>query len=116
MWRIALMNDSPSGALVTRMNLAYGNVPKGYVQTFPTSGTAVSPTSGQIYAFFAETINAPGLDGFFYMDKNAPIMVNVPNLCESALVGDVKPVKCATNEPYVEPSDLEKFVQENRVR
>jgi hypothetical protein len=28
----------------------------------------------------------------------------------------VKPVKCGTNEPYVEPKDLEKFVQENRVQ
>jgi hypothetical protein len=28
----------------------------------------------------------------------------------------VKPVKCGTKEPYTEPKDLEKFVQENRVQ
>ena len=54
--------------------------------------------------------------GFFYMDKTIPIPINVPGLCESNFVGDVKPVKCGTSEPYIEPKDLEKFVQENRVR
>lgn len=91
------MKESPSGALVTGMDLAYGRVPKGYVQTFPSGGTAVPPAAGQVYAFFAEATGAPGADGFFYMDKNAPILVNVPGLCQSALVGDEKPVNCGTN-------------------
>jgi hypothetical protein len=116
MWRIEPMKDSPSGALVVRMDLTYGKVPEGYVQTFPSSGTAVPPTTGQIYHFFAETINAPGAGGFFYMGTNAPIRVNVPGLCTQAFDGDVKLVKCETGEPYIEPGDLEKFVQENRVR
>jgi len=38
MWGIALTNDSPSGALVTGMQIVYGKVPKGYVQKFPSSG------------------------------------------------------------------------------
>ena len=50
------------------------------------------------------------------MDGAIPVLINVPGLCESAFVGDVKPVKCGTSEQYVEPKDLEKFVQENRVR
>jgi hypothetical protein len=116
MWSIEPTKDSPLGALVTSMDLAYGRVPKGYVQTFPSSGAAIPPAAGQVYALFAETTGAPGADRFFCMDKNAPILVNVPGLCQSALVGDVKPVKCGTNEPYVEPKDLEKFVQENRVQ
>jgi len=58
---------------------------------------------------------APGVNGFLYIGQNGPIQINVPGLCASALVGDVKPVKCGTSEAYVEPKDLEKFVQENRV-
>jgi hypothetical protein len=115
-WSIEPMKDFPSGALVTGMGLAYGKVPKGYVQTFPSSGTAVPLAGGQVYAFFAETTGAPGANGFFYMDKNAPILINVPGLCQSAFVGDVKPVKCGSNEPYVEPKDLDQFIQENRAR
>lgn len=116
LWRIEPMKDSPSGSLVTGLGLTYGNVPKGYVQTFPSSGPAMSLLDGRVYAFFAETTGASGVNGFLYMDKNALILVNVPGLCQSAFVGDVKPVKCGTNEPYVEPKDLDKFVQDNRVR
>ena len=50
------------------------------------------------------------------MDKTVPIPISVRGLCESAFVGDVKPVNCGTNEPYVEPKDLEQFVRENRVK
>jgi hypothetical protein len=116
-WNIEPMKGSPSGVLVTGMDdLTYGKVPKGYVQTFPSSGAAVPLATGQVYAFFADTTGASGANGFFYMDKNAPILINVPGLCQSAFVGDVKPVKCGTSEPYVEPKDLEEFVRENRVQ
>lgn len=110
------MNGNSRGEMVAGMNLLYGRVPSGYVQTVPSNGTASALTPGLVYYFFAETTGAPGAEGFFYMDKTIPLLINVPGLCESAFVGDVKPVKCETNEPYVEPKDLEKFVQENRVR
>ena len=116
MWSIAPTSDSPSGALVTGMEVAYGKAPKGYAQKFPTSGAAAPLVIGQIYVFDAETTGAPGLNGFFYVDKSGPILINVPGLCGSASTSDAKPVKCGTNEPYVEPKDLERFVQENRVR
>jgi hypothetical protein len=102
--------------LVERMELRYGVVPDGYTQTVPLAGKAAALSTGLVYYFFAETTGAPGAEGFFYVDKGGPIRIAVPGLCESGFVGDVKPLKCGTGEPYVEPKDLEKFVQENRVR
>jgi hypothetical protein len=116
MWSIEPAGDSPSGALVTGMNITYGKVPDGYTQKFPSRGGTFPLATGQVYAFIAETTGAQGVNGFVYMGQNGPIRINVPGLCESAFVGDVRPVKCGTNEPYVEPKNLEKFVQENRVR
>jgi hypothetical protein len=125
--KIATPNDAKSlmwsinpvtgfqGALVARMEVKYGNVPQGYVQTVPTGGGAPVLSSGLVYYFFAETTGASGAEGFFYMDKTSPVLINVPDLCESAFVGDVKPVKCGTKEPYTEPKDLEQFVKEHRV-
>jgi hypothetical protein len=98
------------------MNLLYGRVPTGYVQTVPSGGVASALTPGLVYFFIAETTGAAWAHGFFYIDQNKPIPINVPSLCPSAFVGDVKPVKCGTNEPYVEPKDLEEFVRENRVQ
>jgi hypothetical protein len=115
MWSIEPMSNS-SGAPIVDMRLAYGSVPKGYVQTFPGSGTALPLVTGQVYAFNAETVGASGADGFFYMDGSAPFLINVPGLCPSAFTGDVKPVKCGTNEPFVEPKDMEEFVRENRAQ
>jgi hypothetical protein len=125
--KIATPNDARSevwsvrrgnsvGEPVARMNLLYGKVPSGYLQTVPSIGSPPALTPGLVYYFFAETTGAPGAEGFFYMDRTIPIPLNVPGLCESGFMGDVKPVKCGTTEPYVEPKDLEKFVQENRER
>lgn len=124
--KIATPNDAKSevwsfrassrGELVARMDLLYGKVPNGYIQTVPSNGTAPALTSGLVYYFFAETTGAPGAEGFFYVDNTVPVRINVPGLCESAFVGDVKPVKCGTNEPYIEPSNLEQFVRENRLQ
>ena len=115
-WRIEPASHAPSGALVTGMDIAYYKVPKGYVQKFPGSDTPVPLAGGLVYAFIAETTGAPGANGFFYMEQSGPILINVPGLCQSVFVGDVRPVKCGTSEPYVEPKDLQKFAQENRVR
>lgn len=125
--KIAIPNDAKSevwsvrpvsgrGEMVSSMNLLYGRVPRGYQQTVPSEGTAPTLAPGLVYYFFAETTGASGAEGFFYLDKTNPILVNVPGLCESAFVGDVKPVKCGTTDPYVEPKDLARFVQDNRVQ
>jgi hypothetical protein len=114
MWSIAATSDAP-GASVTGMQIAYGKVPTGYVQKFPSSGAALPLANGQVYIFDAETTGAPGVNGFFYMDQSNPILIKVPGLCGSSSVRDVKPVKCGSSEPYIEPKDLAKFVQENRV-
>jgi hypothetical protein len=115
MWSFEPTSDSPSGVLVTGMGIRYGKVPRGYLQTFPSNGAALPLAFGQVYIFDAETTGASGANGFFYMGQTGPIPVNVPGLCGSAFVGDVRPVKCGTNEAYIEPKDLEKFVKEHRV-
>ena len=125
--KIAIPNDTKSevwslrpvsggGAMVSGMNIRYGRVPDGYLQTVPHNGTAPVLVPGVVYHFFAETTGAPGAEGYFYMDKDTPILVDVPELCASAFVGDVKPVRCGSGQPYVEPKNLEKFVQEHRVQ
>jgi hypothetical protein len=42
-------------------------------------------------------------------------LIRVPDRCESGFTGHVKPLKCGTKEPYVEPKYLEQFVRESRV-
>ena len=115
-WSFRLASGNSRGEMVANMNLLYGKVPAGYMQTAPSNGAVSVLPPGVVYFFIAETTGAPWAHGFFYMDQNKPIPINVPDLCPSAFVGDVQPVKCGTNEPYVEPKDLEKFVQENRIR
>lgn len=104
------------GVQVKQLEIRYGIVPKGYTQTVPASGSAFALPAGQVYYFFVETTNAPPVEGFFYLDGSGPIEIRVPGLCQSGFVGDVKPQKCGTSESYTEPSNLEQFVQENRVR
>lgn len=114
-WRVEPLGGYFRGAPVQRLEVTYGSVPRGYSQTIPSSGTAPTLITGQVYYFFAETTNAPPVEGFFYLDGNSPIEIKVPGLCQSGFVGEVKPLKCGTNEPYSEPRDLEQFVQQNRV-
>lgn len=112
----SVQRESAMGELVTGMRIIYGSTPTGYKQTVPTKGSAPALAPGVVYHFFAETTGAPGAEGFFYLDSGNPVLVDILDLCSSAFVGDVKPVKCGTGEPYIEPKDLEKFVQQNRVR
>lgn len=115
LWSIEPTSGSASGSLVTDMEIGYGKVPRGYFQKFPISGAAHPLAIGQVYIFDAETTGAPGVNGFFYMDRSGPVQINVAGLCGSSFVGDVKPVKCGTDEPYIEPKDLEQFVKQNRI-
>jgi hypothetical protein len=115
-WDVQPLEGYFEGAPVSRFALEYGIVPKGYVQTTPIRGAASALPTAQVYYFLAETTNAPPAQGFFYLDGNTPVEISIPDLCESGVVGEVKPLKCGTNEPYTEPTDLKRFVQENRVQ
>ena len=115
-WRVQPLEGYFKGAPVQGFEVAYGIVPRGYLQTTPTTGTTPSLARGQVYYFFAETTNAAPVQGFFYLDGNTPIEINVPGLCQSGFVGEVKPLNCGTNEPYSEPRDLEQFVRQNLVQ
>jgi len=57
-----------------------------------------------------------GSSMFFYLEGNEPTEIVVPGLCQTTFIGDVKPIKWATGDPFVEPTDLEAFVRENRVQ
>jgi hypothetical protein len=114
-WSFRTASGNSRGERVASMNLLYGRVPIGYVQTVPSGGVASALTTGLVYFFIAETTGSTWAHGFFYIDQNKPIPINVPGLCPSAFVGDVKPVKCGTQEPYSEPQDLELFVREHRL-
>jgi hypothetical protein len=105
MWRIEPTSDSPSGALVASMDIAYGNVPKGYTQKAPSSGTVLPLTTGVVYAFAAETTGAPGVNGFVYIGQTGPVRINVPGLCESAFVGDERALRRASGFTKIHPGE-----------
>src|SRR6266404_6408929 len=105
-WRIEPSEGYFKGKLVQRTEIRYGQVPNGYVQTTPVLGTAAALYEGSVYWFFAETTGAAGASGFFYFDGKTPTEIEVPGLCQSGFIGDVKPLKCGTQEPFIEPHDL----------
>lgn len=115
-WRVQPADGYFKGEHVQRLKIEYGQLPRGYVQTVPISGTAPTLAAGHVYYYYAETTNAPPAEGFFYMEESAAIEMNVPGLCQNGFIGEVKPLKCGTSEPYTEPTDLEQFVRENRVQ
>lgn len=115
-WRVQPSEGYLKGVQVKQLEIRYGSVPSGYTQTVPTSGSASALPAGQVYYFFAETTNAPPAEGFFYLDGTTPIEIKVPGLCQSGFIGDVKPLKCGTQEPYSEPQNLDQFVRESRVK
>ena len=115
-WCIQAADGYFNGAPVRHLQIAYGTVPKGYSQTVPVRGPASTLLPGRIYYVFAETTDAPPASGFFYMDGSAPIETAVPGLCQSGFTGDVKPLKCGTNEPFQEPTNLLGMVQQNRIK
>ncbi len=116
LWRVQPADGYFKGELVQRLKIEYWQLPRGYVQTVPIGGTAPTLAAGQVYYYFAETTNAPPANGFFYLEGRSAIEMNVPGLCQSGFIGEVKPLKCGTNEPYTEPTDLGQFVRENRVQ
>ena len=114
-WNIQPTAGYFKGDRVHHFALNFGTVPAGYVQTLPAGGVVPKLPSKVVYYFFAETTDAPPAGGFFYLNEDVPIEITIPGLCESGVVGDVRPLRCGTSDPYIEPADLEKFVQENRM-
>ena len=115
-WLIQPAQGYFKGAPVEGLKIKYGEVPTGYAQAVPMAGTAAALGGGKVYWFFAEATGAPGTEGFLYFDGNTVTEIEVPGLCQSGFVGDVKPLKCGTQEPFTEPRDLELFVREHRVQ
>lgn len=115
-WQIKPTKGYFEGTRVGGMQLSYGKVPEGYSQAVPSSPQqAVVPLPGAVYSFFAETTDAPGAGGFFYMGRSGLTQITVPDLCLKLINGHEAPVKCGTDDAYQEPTNLEKFVQEHRV-
>jgi len=114
-WRVQPAEGYFKGSPVEGLQIEYGIAPNEYTQTIPDNGTAPTLPDRQVYYFFAETTNAPPAEGFFYLDGTAPVQIHVPGLCQSGFVGEVTALKCGTKEPYIEPSNLEQFVRENRI-
>ena len=128
-WQIRATDGYFKGAMVEHMKVRYGSLPQGYLQTVPNDSPLLGCVSsdrwcrsprvleaGEIYYFFAETTDAPGAEGFFYMDGSAPIELKIPGLCQSGFSGNLKAINCETGTPYVEPQNLDKFVREQRVK
>lgn len=115
LWHVQPSSGYFNGIRVQRLVVEFGKVPTGYTQTVPRDGPVSVLPSHFVYFFFAETANAPTVGGFFYLDGDVPTAIVVPGLCENAIVGDVKPIRCGSTDPYTEPTNLEQFVRENRV-
>lgn len=115
-WQIKASKGYFEGTHVEHMQLAYGKLPDGYNQAVPSQSQGPPPLApGAVYSFFAETTDAPAIGGFFYMSGSRPTQMNVPDLCLKLINSREVAVKCGTNEPYREPTDLEKFAQEHEV-
>jgi hypothetical protein len=114
-WNLQASDGYFKGSRVRGLVVEAGKVPTGYTQIVPGDGAAPKLPSHLVYYFFAETTDAPPAEGFFYLDGDVPTQILVPGLCQNAFVGDVKPLRCGTTDPYVEPTNLEQFVEENRV-
>lgn len=116
-WQIVTSKGYFKGAGVEGLRVTYGQIPDGYEQTVPKpSETAEPPPVGVVCSFFAETTNAPGIGGAIFMSPTGPVEIDVPDQCLRRIDGRDVEMNCRTNEPYQDPADLEKFVQEHRVR
>src|SRR5262249_31708384 len=115
-WQIVASKGYLAGDSVEHLRVVYGKVPQGYAQTIPEpSEEAKAPPLGVVCAFFAETANAPGAGGAIFMSPTGPVAVNIQDYCVRVINGREVEVKCGTNEPYQEPADFEKYVQEHRI-
>ena len=116
MWQIGPSTNYLDGVPVEGLQLKYGVVPNAYTQLAPSqTGPAPTLSPGFIYAFSAETTNAPGENGYFYVDGSGAVKrVDVTDLCVTLENGHEIRVNCSTKGPYQEPSDVEEFAREHR--
>jgi hypothetical protein len=115
-WQIKTAKGYFEGIQVEGFKLAYGKAPDGYTQVVPSQSQVAPPLPlGVVYAYFAETSGAPVAGGTFYMDRSGPVQVKLPDPCLMMLNNRKVRVKCGTNDPYQEPSDLESLVRQYQV-
>jgi hypothetical protein len=108
-WQIKASKGYFKGTRVEHLQFVYGKLPDGYKQTVPSQSHGAPPLApGVVYGFFAETTNAPGIGGSFYLTGSGPAQIDVPGLCLRLIERRDVAVKCGTNEPYEEPADLAK--------
>jgi|ERR1700728_3650212 hypothetical protein len=117
-WQVTASKGYFNGSHVRGLRLTYGKIPSGYEQVVPSqSPAAPALASRTVYSFLAETTDAPIASGYFYMGESGPVQTAIPDLCLMFVQGRKTRVKCKLNtaEPYQEPVDLEKYVQEHQV-
>lgn len=117
-WQVAASRGYFRGSRLNRLELTYGKVPSGYEQVVPSrSQAAPAFAAGTVYAFLAESTDAPIASGYFYMGESGPVQTAIPDLCLMFVQGRKVRVKCKANtaEPYQEPIDLEKYVREHQI-
>ena len=115
-WQIEAEGGNRKASSVDGLQITVGKSVQGYAQTVPGQSSDVPNfRSGVIYAYSAETLNAAGQNGYFYVESSGVIVpVDVPDLCVTLKDGREVRVNCTTKELFQEPSDLESFVHAHR--
>lgn len=116
-WRIAATNGYFKGARVSGLTIRYGETPPGYSQLVPSPGQAPSALSDKVvYSFVAETTNATGANGYFYMGGGEPILTFIPDLCLTEKDGHLVRTRCSFkgDRTYKEPANLDDIVRKYR--
>jgi hypothetical protein len=116
-WQVTASKGYFKGSHVEGLQLTYNKVPAGYEQVVPSQSQAAPKLApGTVYAFLAETTDAPIASGYFYIGESGPVETAIPDLCIMFVRGRKVRVKCKLNtaEPYQEPVDLEKYVREHQ--
>jgi hypothetical protein len=115
-WQVVSAKGYFAGGPVEGMRVVYGIVPQSYVQTIPEASEKVkAPPLEVVSTFFAETTDAPGIGGAFFMGPMGPIPVDIRDHCLRLIDGREVEVNCQTDAPYQEPSDMQRFVREHRI-
>lgn len=118
-WRIDSAGGYFQGQHVEGLTIRYGSAPAEYKQAVPDGHQPpASLVSGRVYAFIAETSDAPIASGYFYVTDAGPIQIRVPDLCVGMLGGRKERVSCHSDTavPYTEPTDIESFARQNQIQ
>ena len=111
-WELECRHGILTGAGIEGLRLVYGKMPDACHQTVPVpSQSAPHLASGEIYYFDVWSSLAGGLGGNFYVEKSGAVLpVDVDN-CFTMDSGRWIRVNCKTQERFVEPTEIETFVQ-----